>query len=588
MVRELIIINSTYYHNFYDNNQEHYFSNFSHLCYEYYIENAFIISNLTTYINTLNERQQKLLTSDKIDCYILDPIESKPLNYRPKRYELPAFSAFRELNAALYHISQMNIDDIYTYDENIYFFIKNGMSNLLIYSENLIEILANEFYHTVKNGNNLIFACFVILFVVYTTCYILFSHFYKKVQERKQTYLSVFYEIGGNYIILSLEKCEKFSQKLQSQADNYALQGDKISLDSSSVDESDLDNDIQASSIIKQNKDSKISSNKKEKSGKDYSLLKVKIIGFILFFILLACQYASYIYYFIRLSLYSNCIKYEFYITEYMASFLFPFIGIREYIYDPKKTFYNIPVFQYIDDALSKFYLKLAETSNNKDKYVKYFPDSYTEYLNYLYSEQICEFITKFNEEYPDNGFKGCDEFFYDSAEYGFFTILTMYIEEIRDLRDIVDDYMVKSEARNYTYNESFYNDPTGCYEILYKNQPEDYYRLNQVNTLRSPLHKTIFIVYRFIIAKVIMITIDKMFLSFEGIFEATTQTSLIINIVFILIVALGFSLIWVPFVLRENETIFKTKNMLSIIPNEILITLPHINVMLGIDDEKN
>ena len=588
MVRELIIINSTYYHNFYDNDQEHYFYNFSSLCYEYYIDNAFIISNLTTYINTLNERQKKLLNSDIIDCYILDPIESKPLNYRPKRYELPAFSAYRELNAALYHISQLNIDDIYTYEENIYFFIKNGMSNLLIYSEDLIKLLTDQFYDTVKNGNIIIIACFIVLFAVYLACYILFNHFYKKVQERKQTYLSVFYEIGGNYIILSLEKCEKFSQKLNTQADNYALQGDKISLDSSSVDESDIDNDIQASSIIKQNKDSKISSNKKEKSGKDYFLLKVKIIGFIIFFILLACQYVTYIYYFIRLSLYKNCIKYEYYLTDYMASFLFPFIGIREYIYDPKKTFYNIPVFQYIDDTLSKFYVKLAETSNNKDKYVKYFPDSYTESLNYLYSDQICELITKFNEEYPSNGLKGCDEFFYDSAEYGFFTILTMYIEEIRELRDITDDYIVKSEARNYTYNESFYNDPTGCYEILYENKTEDYSRLNPVNTLSNPLHKTLFIVYRFIISKVIMIAIDKMFLTFEGIFETTTQTSLIINIVFILVVALGFSLIWVPFVVKENETIFKTKNMLSIIPNEILITLPHINVMLGIDDEKN
>jgi hypothetical protein len=41
------------------------------------------------------------------------------------------------------------------------------------------------------------------------------------------------------------------------------------------------------------------------------------------------------------------------------------------------------------------------------------------------------------------------------------------------------------------------------------------------------------------------------------------------------------------PYVQRENETIFKTKNMLSIIPNEILINLPHINIMLGIDEQK-
>jgi hypothetical protein len=52
--------------------------------------------------------------------------------------------------------------------------------------------------------------------------------------------------------------------------------------------------------------------------------------------------------------------------------------------------------------------------------------------------------------------------------------------------------------------------------------------------------------------------------------------------------VLVGFSFIWLPFVLEQNETIFKTKNMLSIIPNDVLVTLPHINIMLGIDEEKN
>ena len=69
--------------------------------------------------------------------------------------------------------------------------------------------------------------------------------------------------------------------------------------------------------------------------------------------------------------------------------------------------------------------------------------------------------------------------------------------------------------------------------------------------------------------------------------FSETNQVSLIINIVFIIVVSVGFLLIWLPFVLEENETIFKTKNMLSIIPNEILINLPNINIMLGIEEQK-
>ena len=589
-VRELIIMNSTYYNNFYDPDIFHYYKNISTSCYEYYLDSALILSNLATNINILNERQKNKLSNYSIYCYVLDPIESHGLSYRPKRYELPIFSAYMEINAALYHISQITMEEIYTYEDNVYYFLKNGMSNLLIYLEIQIELLTKEFDQTVKNGHKIIFICLASLFVIYFGCFFLFNHFYQKVEERKQSYLSVFYEIGGQFIILSLAKCEKFSQKLQIQEDNIGNQPDKMSLDSCSIDDSYIDSDIQTSSIIKQNKQSKIISVKKEKKEKNSSFLKAKIIGFIIFFILMACQYCTYIYYYLRLSLYNNGINYEYHLTNYISSFLFPFIGIREYIYDTQKTFYNTPVGEYINDTLEKFYTELVDASNRKDKYVKYFPNSYIEYLNYLYSEHICELINEFANEYRENGFTNCKDFFYDSSDYGFFSILTIYIEEIRMMRDKIDDYIEKSKQKNFTYNESFYNHPGNLYEEIYaQNEDKDYYRkLNPANTLSSPSHKNLLIVYRFVITKVIILAIKRMFLAFEGVFSDTNKASLIINILFILVVSLGFLLIWIPLVLKQNETIYKTKNMLSIIPNEILISLPHINIMLGINEDNN
>ena len=53
IVRELIIIGTPFYHNYYDNNISHYFTNFSKVCYEYYLDTSFIISNLTTNIHLL-------------------------------------------------------------------------------------------------------------------------------------------------------------------------------------------------------------------------------------------------------------------------------------------------------------------------------------------------------------------------------------------------------------------------------------------------------------------------------------------------------------------------------------------------------
>ena len=271
-----------------------------------------------------------------------------------------------------------------------------------------------------------------------------------------------------------------------------------------------------------------------------------------------------------------------------MSSFLYPFIGIREYICDKRKSFYNIYVEDYIDDTLFRFYTELTEVSEKKDKYLKYFPESYTDYLNNLYSNSICDLIIDFINRYPNNEYTDCEDFFYGSSDYGFFSILTMYIEEIRYLKDIVNEYNLKVGEKNYIYNESFFNDPNKFYEkqyALYADK-EDYIKLNPIRALHSKSHKTIFIVYSFIISEVITLELDKLFLTYEDIFSTTTNISLIINIAFIAVITIGFFFLWLPFISQENETMFKTKNMLSIIPNEILINLPHINLMLGIEEE--
>ena len=592
-VREMLIIDSPYYNNFYDKDKEAYFRNYSNQCYEYYLDTSYILSNITTSLNVLNAKQKSLIAEKKINLYIIDPIKSKTINKWPKLYNLLVYSGYYELNSALYHISQLKEKEIYTYDDYIYFFIKNGMSNLLMCSKEQMQILTNEFYSVVQKGHIEIIICLVALFIVYVGCFFIFKHYHEKVEERKQSYLSVFYEIGGQFIILSLTKCEKFSQKLQIQEETVAGQGEKVSLDSSSIDESFIDNDIQASSNIKLNKDNnKINTIIKDKNKKGSPFSQMKIIGLIIFLVLLVWQYASYIYYYERISLYKNCIQYEYFITEYTSSFIFPFIAVREYIYDPTKTFYNTPVSEYIDNTLQKFYVELANVYDSQDKYIKYFPQSYSTYINYLCSEEICQFISDFINEYPYNGYKDCKDFFYGTSDYGFLSLLTSYIEEIRLLRDDVKEYIILSKEKGYKYNESFLNDPDGYYESLiynnYSDVIEDYKALNPVNTLNSTLHKTTIIVFRFIISKVIILSLDMLFHTFDEMILLTTRVSLIINIAFMFIVTVGFCMFWLPFIMKENETIFKTKNMLSIIPNEILINLPHINIMLGVDEEHN
>ena len=85
----------------------------------------------------------------------------------------------------------------------------------------------------------------------------------------------------------------------------------------------------------------------------------------------------------------------------YASNFLFIFISFREYIFDRKSKFLNQTVDEYLDYTLDNYYTIFSESSRLKDIYRLYFPDSYQDFLNYLYNEKLCEFIGQYNSMIP-------------------------------------------------------------------------------------------------------------------------------------------------------------------------------------------
>ena len=53
----------------------------------------------------------------------------------------------------------------------------------------------------------------------------------------------------------------------------------------------------------------------------------------------------------------------------------------------------------------------------------------------------------------------------------------------------------------------------------------------------------------------------------------------------FIIVIALGFIFLWLPFVYLQHKIILKIKNMLSIIPSDLLMNVSHINRLIGIEE---
>ena len=134
----------------------------------------------------------------------------------------------------------MKPEEIHHYEDDVFYFLKNGMSNLLIKSEEQMWTLTEKFNENVKNGHKILIICCSTMFIVYCLCTFIFIIFYKKVNIKKHKYLSLLNELDSNLIVSSLNKCEKFSQKLQEKNNSKETKNHDILFDSSSANYSYL------------------------------------------------------------------------------------------------------------------------------------------------------------------------------------------------------------------------------------------------------------------------------------------------------------------------------------------------------------
>ena len=474
-------------------------------------------------------------------------------------YEILIYSAFHEINAALYHISQMKLTDISEFEENIFFFMRNGLNFMLKMINEQIDIIIEEFYEELKIENIYLVIGIIAIILIYIIFYILFIFFYQKVEIRKLNYLSIFDDIGKDYILSSLEKCEVFSQKIHLKDESNINQNENTSNNFSAKDNYFIDNnDLSPRNNLKKiNEIKQVTSSTKDISKRKlYS--RAKIAGLVIFVVLLAVQIYTYYYLKARLNIYKKYVQYQYYNNQYYSLFLLPFIAIREYIYNPSNTIIDIQLSEYLENTLKNFYINLNEISEHRLEYSNYLSNSYLDYLDDLNNNQQCSFLEEYLKEYANSNYKTCDNFFYNISYYGFNSITITFIEDIRIMKNQIDN----------------------IYQININK------RVELTNFLQKESYKMNIIIYKFVVMKVIDKSLNKLFETIRFNFDETIKISFIINIIFMVFVFIGFITFWLPFVFEQNETIFKAKNMLNIIPKEVIIDLPNINSKLGIDIE--
>ena len=591
-IRELLLIKMDEYNNTYIPNRDDYFSNISSTCYDYFIDSIYLLSNLSTSVETLSEKNKERLKNKEIKLEIIDFEHSTFNDIKIKTYNLTVFSAYDELIAALYHISQINIEKINPFCDNLFYYMRNCLNSIEVESNELIQNFVDEFYKTTKSKRHFIIICMGSTTLLYIVCYFIFIYFYELVELKKESYLSVFYEIGNSFIYNSLMRCEKFSQKLQIENDN--INQEKISFDDESEDYSQNSDNIMTMTTTSAGEKNSNNPNQMKNITKHIEKLNHnttnKKKGILILVSLLTYTLITYLFFYTRMLTYNYYAKFTFYGSNYQLKYLYPLIALREYYFDPLESIQGIYAKDFLENLLEHFYDDSKTDMIELKSSLSRLPKSFKDYYNKIYTNSLCYTIESLFINYPNPEYPNCTLFYSGTIEYGLNTILNYYLEEVRHLKAMMQNHIniidesIYAKKYNSTLRFTIFESGIGNDDV--KND-EDYQKLDPIYLFNQESHKQSFIIFRHIIKVASENIIQELMRNVNKQMKDNSKYGYILIFVFIGIVFFGFIFGWIPFEIGENETIYKTKNMLSIIPKELLTTLPHIKIMLGLEHQK-
>jgi len=347
--RELILLDNPKYFNFYQSRLDYIKNNTD------FLKNLFSSShNLLTRIITstlpISASNFDLLYNTNISTFVLED------NLNIKSIKMKLSSAIIETNTALYNIADSEITNILPTSKDVFYYMYNSINNIYNVLFKQSQIFIQEFSLNVKNSQMIFLYIFssVIGFCLIAYFFIVFS--YMAVGKRKENYLEVFFEIGEGVIKNSLEKCEKFTKKFQS---------DNISEEVSKMDEAEIINDTN-SYLLSNSKSNRNTTTKKRKSNnsKEDKIIKIKIlIGLMfvsLFFFVMYFVYQNYLDIIkIYVDIYNNNCNEQ-------AYFLVIFNILREYFFDSNTNVFGEKVSDYLNNAIDDIYQFKLKRDNVK------------------------------------------------------------------------------------------------------------------------------------------------------------------------------------------------------------------------------
>ena len=512
---------------------------------------------------TLSKKNFEIINNTNIYIYSIDD------SFVVHNLSVKKHIGYIEVNTALNNIYKKNINKSIPLDIDIFYYLYNNLENEYFLES---QIYLDELKIKKKHTKLPITIGFLLIFFIYLLLLFLLNKYIKEVNDKKNSYIEIFYEIDNSIIKYSLFKCKNFIKKISPN------KLDEIENEDESDENHSFNKNLETKSNDNNNPDekdknvSRVKSIKKETFNEKVKII-IKIFNFFLFLFLYKILIS--IYFFKTMNTYE---KSEIYFEHTMKieNKLYSILNdLRSYLFDKnQKIKGNFPLYN-LEDNIKSFYLNQTHNFIILNQYRKIIPYNFrNKYNNLKNKHSSCSFML-------DNYFlneEECFNFSNSIAKYGMDCIENYYIELIR-------------EAKNYFYkfieddNLQKVNLTLKGTNLFDENYPINFTidEQNPINYFNDEKIKTINILFLNFLEPYFF-QIKNLFLDcMEHYINKIQKYINILIILYFCILLLVFFFIWIPLINKLNNILYKTKKMLSIIPKDVLSNINNISKYLNI-----
>eukprot|EP01022_Parablepharisma_sp_SALTPOND_P033551 TRINITY_DN88_c0_g1_i1.p1 TRINITY_DN88_c0_g1~~TRINITY_DN88_c0_g1_i1.p1 ORF type:complete len:1755 (-),score=211.95 TRINITY_DN88_c0_g1_i1:16687-21951(-) len=187
----------------------------------------------------------------------------------------------------------------------------------------------------------------------------------------------------------------------------------------------------------------------------------------------------------------------------------------------------------------------------NKDSY----PDTYVNAYQDIMINNLCKLSSTLGFTFD------CEEYIAGISREGLQTIMVQYVEVIREMLRLYQEIKSNSEMTE--------DQKTKAYQSLLRNNDSAY--IEEADTIVHGIMERSF-----------QYLSDKLIRAYDELLEYEITRRVIMFIVLLLLIILGFIVMWAPFISKLSTEIWRTKCMLTIIPKEVIALMKSVQKFLN------